>query len=147
SLGQSSRTKSVVPEPGNERAPLSRPAESRPLSASISNNDFFPHAPKTVEEAKINNSAIEELICKYLLARGECTIRDTTQQIRLPFALCQHVVQSMKQDQVIGYVGQTHANDYICKLSEVGRERAKRFSDICSYFGSAPVSYQCYIDS
>lgn len=147
SLGQPARSKSASHESPGNPAPVSRPPGSKSPHVGDSSNDFVPYAPKTVEEAKISNSAIEELICKYLLARGECSIRDITAQVRLPFALCEHVVQMMKQDQVLIYIGQSHASDYLCKLSEVGRERAKRYSDICSYFGAAPVSYECYINS
>jgi predicted ATPase with chaperone activity len=37
-------------------------------------------------------------------------------------------------------------NDYICRLTEVGRERARRYTDMCSYFGAAPISFNDYVN-
>jgi len=110
-------------------------------------NSFVPLAPRSLQEARINNSAVEELVLKFLLARGESTVREITQQIRLPYAICEYAVNGLKQDQLVIYIGQAQANDYNCKLSDLGAERAKRYSDVCSYFGSAPVSYADYINS
>ena len=36
-------------------------------------------------------------------------------------------------------------NDYVYQLTDLGRERARRFMDHCTYFGSAPVSLMDYI--
>ena len=36
-------------------------------------------------------------------------------------------------------------NDYVYQLTDLGRERARRFMDHCTYFGSAPVSLNDYI--
>ncbi|MCI0364239.1 MAG: hypothetical protein L0219_10180, partial [Phycisphaerales bacterium] len=38
-------------------------------------------------------------------------------------------------------------NDYVYHLTDVGRERAKKFAEQCSYYGSAPVPLAAYIDS
>jgi predicted ATPase with chaperone activity len=38
-------------------------------------------------------------------------------------------------------------NDYVYQLTELGRERAKKFTEHCQYFGSAPVPLAAYIES
>ena len=38
-------------------------------------------------------------------------------------------------------------NDYVCSLTDLGRERARRHSMRCSYYGAAPVPIQQYRDS
>ena len=38
-------------------------------------------------------------------------------------------------------------NDFQYQLSELGRERARRYAQHCSYFGSAPVALKDYIAS
>ena len=38
-------------------------------------------------------------------------------------------------------------NDYVYQLTELGRERAKKFAEHCTYFGSAPVPLAAYIES
>jgi DNA replication protein DnaC len=112
-----------------------------------STGDFVPQAPRSYFEAGTNEALVEELVSKFLLARGEATIRQVEQQVKLPFALLEQVMTRMKSDQNLSYIGQAAANDYICKLSESGRERARRFSEICSYYGSAPVPFNAYTAS
>ena len=127
-----------VAEPGPS-SPEESPAES--------NVDYLPKAPKSMREAGVTDALIEELICKYLLAQGEASIRMIADQICLPFALVDSVVGRLKHEQVLGYIGQAAMNDYICKLTEVGRERGRRYSDLCSYFGATPVPFRQYVES
>lgn len=129
-------------------APASNPARSGlPTSVAAHSNEFCPRAPGSFPEAKLNPVIVEELICKFLLAKGESSVREISKQIKLPFGMCESIVQSLKMDQVVVYTGQAHANDYVCRLSEKGRELAKRFSDVCSYFGAAPVAFVDYVES
>jgi predicted ATPase with chaperone activity len=124
------------------------PARSVIPESKIPNDgEFCPRAPRTLAESGLTAASVEELICKFLLARGEATLREITHQIKLPFGQCEFVTQRMKQDQTLTYIGQAAANDYICRLSEIGREKAKRYSDLCSYFGAAPVPFKDYVDS
>lgn len=112
-----------------------------------SEEGFVPQAPKTVHEMGISETLLEELICKFLLSKGEATGRDISSQIRTPFAIVEGVLQRMKYDQLIAYIGQSTMNDYICKLSDKGRDRGRMYSDQCTYFGSAPVPLRDYIQS
>ncbi len=153
-LGSGGRTPPPTQAPASQLAKPSANAnqgvQSLPIrkqTGSIQDEVFCPRAPVTFADAKLNPSAVEELICKYLLARGESNVRDISKQIKIPFGLCEQVVQALKQEQVIAYTGQSHANDYLCKLSDAGRERAKRYSDLCSYFGAAPVAFSEYVES
>ena len=109
--------------------------------------DFLPEAPTSLRQAGLSEAMMEELICKYLLAKGEASIRDICDQVAMPFNLVEQVVTALKAEQVLGYIGQAAMNDYICKLSELGRARARRYSDSCTYFGAAPVAFQDYVDS
>ena len=117
---------------------LGLPTESAPSS-------FTPMAPTDQYESGISETMVEELICKYLLAKGEASQRDITSQVRLPFAMIENTIVRLKQEQILGYVGQATMNDYVCKLTETGRERALRYNRICTYFGSAPVTLNDYI--
>ena len=53
----------------------------------------------------------------------------------------------MKHDRLVGHKGAAMANDYVYQLTELGRERAKKFAEHCTYFGSAPVPLEDYIHS
>jgi hypothetical protein len=109
--------------------------------------NFFPPEPRTWEEAGVNESLVEEIVSKFLLARGEATIRDISEQVALPFPMIETLVSRMKSEQLLGYIDQAAMNDYVCKLTEAGRSRSKRYSDFCTYFGATPVPYRDYITS
>ena len=115
--------------------------------ALADNNTFIPREPTTLEEAKISNALVEEIVCKFLMARGEASIREISEQVCLPFNIIDDIIVRLKSEQVLGYVNQAAMNDYICRLTEMGRDRTQRYSDMCSYFGSAPVSFNDYVDS
>jgi predicted ATPase with chaperone activity len=138
----------TIAEGGGETIPDSNSPTTVP-SNPISQDcfDFAPVAPKTFKEAGISDTVVEELICKFLLAIGEATGRQITDQVKLPFHLVEQVLNRLKHEQLIGYVGQATMNDYICKLTDAGRERGKRFNDFSTYFGSAPVTLEDYIAS
>jgi predicted ATPase with chaperone activity len=82
-----------------------------------------------------------------LFARGEASGREIAGQIRLPFGLIETLLRQMKQEQTVGYKDATQMNDYVYVLTELGRERGRRYMNDCSYFGSATVSLQDYIQS
>ena len=114
--------------------------------AADDRNKFWPDEPKNLAESKVSISMMEELICKFLLARGETTIRQIANQVGMPFHIVEEIVIRLKQEQVLGYID-SQMNDYVCKLTDVGRERAKRYSEFCSYFGAAPVHFSDYVGS
>ena len=109
--------------------------------------NFFPREPKTLASAKLSGAMLEELICKYLLAKGEASMRAISTQVAVPFHLVEEQIVRLKQEQIVAYIDSASMNDYICKLTEAGRARATRYSDLCSYFGSAPVAFDDYVAS
>lgn len=125
------------------------PETSQKAERSFVDDDgnFFPPEPRNWVEAGVNESLVEEIISKFLLARGEATIRDICNQVALPYVMIESLVARMKSEQLLGYIDQAAMNDYVCKLTESGRSRAKRYSDFCTYFGATPVPYQNYVDS
>jgi MoxR-like ATPase len=90
---------------------------------------------------------LEELVIKFLMAKGESSIREISNQIGMAFAIIEKIIVRLKQEQLLGYVDQATMNDYICRLTEAGRDRGKRYSDSCTYFGSAPVDFGDYVNS
>jgi hypothetical protein len=114
---------------------------------AVDSEEFVPVEPKTFREAELTDSEVETLILKYLLSRGDATGRDVADQTKLPFILVDELLRQLKQDQLLVYKSSTALNDYVCQLTDVGRERARRYSAHCTYFGSAPVSLKDYIAS
>jgi len=109
-------------------------------------NRFWPKEPETMAEAGISAAAVEEIIVKYLLAVGEATIRAIATQVAMPFALVEEIVFRLKQEQQLAFID-SQMNDYVCKLTDTGRDRGRRYSDFCSYFGAVPVAFNDYVDS
>jgi predicted ATPase with chaperone activity len=110
-------------------------------------DDYLPLQKNSLAEMDLSESSVEELVTKYLLNRGDATGRAIANQVRLPFIILDTMLRRMKEDQIVVYRGAAAMNDYVYQLTEIGRERAKRLVEHCTYFGSAPVSLEEYVDS
>lgn len=110
-------------------------------------NTFVPIEPESFRKAGLTDSEVEALILKFLLARGDASGRDIAEQVKLPFVLVDELLRGTKNDQLVGHRGSAPMNDYLYQLTDIGRERARRYSQHCTYFGSAPVSLKNYIES
>jgi len=123
---------------------VSAPAQF--LRADSVADPFIPRAPKTLQEARLNETEIETLILKCLLVRGQVTGRDLSEQVKLPFSLVSDQLRRMKQENLVTYKSST-LNDYLCELTATALDRARRQYERSSYFGSAPVLYRDYLVS
>lgn len=108
---------------------------------------FIPREPKTFAEANLTETQVEQLILKFLFGRGEVSGRGIAEQICLPFGMLEGLLHRLKQEQLVAYKDATAMNDYVYVLTELGRERGRRFLNDCSYCGSATVSLGDYIHS
>lgn len=108
---------------------------------------FTPIEPASFVAAQLKESEVEALVLKFLLARGDATGRDISDQIKLPFVLVGDLLREMKNSQLVVHRGSAPMNDFQYQLSDLGRERGRRYSQHCTYFGSAPVSLGEYIAS
>jgi len=121
------------------------PAEAR---EELHAGDLFtPVEPCTFDEAQLTDSEVEALILKFLLARGDATGREIADQVKLSFVPIDGLLRRMKHEQLVVHRGAAPMNDFQYQLSDLGRERARRLSQHCTYFGAAPVSLNDYIDS
>ncbi len=134
----------VPPQPeSSPLSPLLQELNAHPDSPE--KNEFVPVSPRNLNEAKLSDSLVEELTLKFMLARGDVSIRQISDQIKLSYAICEQLVYRLKTEQLISFTNQAHIGDFLCRLSEQGRDRAQRHSAACSYFGSAPVAFQDYV--
>ena len=114
---------------------------------TANSHDFLPLEPTSFREARLSDSEVEALILKFLLARGDAAGRECADQLKLPFLLLEELLRRMKQDQWIVHRSAAPMNDYVFQLTDLGRERARRHSEHCTYFGAAPVHLKDYIAS
>jgi predicted ATPase with chaperone activity len=136
---------SAIDDPG-PATPLAPVRRETPVVSEL-DAEFFPEEPLTLAQSKVSESMMEELITKFLMAKGEASIRQISHQVGMAFSIVEKIIVRLKQEQLLGYVDQATMNDYLCRLTEAGRERAKRYSDSCTYYGSAPVDFNDYVDS
>jgi len=132
------------------QSPEQQPENQKELQPPVGTEPvepFIPVEPESFEEADLTGSEVEALILKYLLARGDAAGRDIAEQVKLPFVLIDELLRQMKNDRLVGHRGSAPMNDYRYELTDVGRERGRRYSAHCTYFGAAPVSLRDYIPS
>lgn len=123
-------------------------AATTPGSANFeSPNEYFPPEPISFREARLPESEVESLVLKFLLARGDASGREVSEQVKLPFGLIEELLRQMKQEQLLVHRGSAPMNDYQFQLTDLGRERARRLAEHCTYFGSAPVHLDDYVQS
>ena len=116
-------------------------------SPKESSNEFFPLEPATFAEANLSDGFVEGLLLKYMLSCGTATGRQCADQVAMPFKLIDELMLQMKTDQLVVYRGSAMMNDYTYQLTDMGRERARRLAEHCTYYGSAPVTLKEYVDS
>lgn len=127
--------------------PAADPQPSPPKTETEDSALFYPPQPKSFKQAGVNDSQIEALVLKYLLSVGDSTGREICEQLKLPYLLMEPFLAQLKTDQLIGFVGQAAMNDYICRLTDNGRERARRHASSCTYYGATPVPIRDYVAS
>jgi hypothetical protein len=106
---------------------------------------FRPKAPETLEETGLSFEEVERLILKFLLAKGSGRGRGIANQVRLPFQIVDPMLKQLKQEQLVTFKGAAEMGDYDFAITDLGRERARRYTEECTYFGSAPVTLPDYL--
>ena len=115
-------------------APAAEPAE------------FWPRAPKSLQEARLSESDVDSLVLKFLLVRGQALGREVAEQLRLPFGPISELLRRLKTENLVTYKSAS-LNDYVCEPTAAALDRARRLYERSSYFGSAPVAFSDYLAS
>ncbi len=108
---------------------------------------FVPIEPDSFRAAGLTDSEVEALIVKFLLARGDAVGRDIAEQVKLPFLPVAQLLSEMKYGQLVVHRGSAPMNDFVYQLTDLGRERGRRLTQHCTYFGAAPVALRDYVAS
>ena len=108
---------------------------------------FHPRAPKSLRQTGLPRDLVESLVLKFLLNRGAASGREIHEQICLPFRVVDDFLRELKTEQLIGHRCSSGTNDYIWEMTVEGFERARRQSEVTTYFGAAPVTLKTYVDS
>ncbi len=125
----------------------STPTASRFRITGERNEPIVPVEVGSLQEAGISETLLEELVVRFLFSRGEATGRVISEQVKLSFRLVEPLLLRLKTQQLIAYAGATAVNDYVYVMTDAGRDRARRYLQKTTYFGSAPVQLRDYVES
>ena len=107
---------------------------------------FCPAAPTKITELDIPSSLAEDLLLRFLYAKGSICLRDLSMSLKFPFSVLHELFQQLRQKHFFEITGMD-GNDYIFTLSGTGRDMAEKRLAVSHYCGPAPVSMSSYIES
>jgi predicted ATPase with chaperone activity len=116
-------------------------------SEQVVEEAFRPKAPEVLADTGMTAEDVEKLILKYLLAKGTGSGRTISSRIRLPYQIVDPILKQLKQEQLVVFKGAAEMGDYDFAITDHGRERARRYSEECGYFGPAPVALADYLEA
>ncbi len=119
-------------------------AESR-LSSTVAP----PAPPTTIEETGLHPDTLAQLLLKTLVA-GEASGTGLAEKLRVPYSVLDALIQHARIEKLVEVRGTSGAGSagYRYMLTDLGRDRAGQFLDICRYVGPAPVplaQYNAYV--
>ena len=96
--------------------------------------------PATLAETGLHPDTLSQLMLKTLIA-GEASGTGLADKLRLPYSVLDAMLQHARVEKLIEVRGTagTGTAGYRYALTDLGRDRAGQFLDICRYVGSAPV--------
>jgi hypothetical protein len=106
---------------------------------------FRPLEPETLKQTGLTTEEVERLILKYLLQKGSALGRQIASQVCLPFNIIDPLLKQLKHEMLLAFKGAAAMGDYDYAITDLGRERARRYAEECTYFGAAPVSLKDYL--
>ena len=115
------------------------------LAVVLSEENFHPTLPRSLEETGLSGTLIESLVCKYLTTVGGSSGRGIAEHICLPFGILENLFQSLRTRQIMVHTGSAPLNDYYNSLTDQGRDRAQAWMKACGYIGPAPVPLADYV--
>jgi hypothetical protein len=117
-----------------------RPAEMEPRHNV---GPLLPKAPTTQEDLDIPILLAEDLILRMLYTKGTSSLLELSSTLKLSLPLVHSLFQDLRQKQLFEVTGM-EGNDYVFRLSGIGRDLAAKRFLISHYAGPAPVSLAAY---
>jgi len=108
-----------------------------------------PAPPNTLEETGLHLDTLSQLLLKTLIG-GEASGTGLSDKLRVPYAVLDSLIQHARVEKLVEVRGAagTGSAGYRYALTDLGRDRAGQFLDICRYVGPAPVPlahYNAYV--
>jgi hypothetical protein len=108
-----------------------------------------PPPPATIAESGLNPEVLAQLLLKTLIA-GEASGSRLADQLKVPYSLLDTLIQHARVEKLIEVRGTSGVGNagYRYMLTDLGRDRAQQYLDVCRYVGPAPVpltQYNAYV--
>lgn len=104
---------------------------------------YEPEAPDNLQDLDLPLTMVEDLILRYLYAKGASSISKLSDALKLSFSVIDAMFQQLRKRQLFEVTGM-EGNDYAFTLSGAGQEYAFNRFNVCHYTGPAPVSVKNY---
>lgn len=113
---------------------------------SMDMDTFIPRPPKSLDEAGVSSSLVEQLILKNLYFRGETTGRELARILGLQFSVIEAVVEFLKHGRLVEVKRASGIGSIssVFTCSETGRGRAREYLDNNQFLGPCPVPLRDY---
>ena len=126
-----------------------------PTSAALAQTSGFtaqptpPPPPATIADTGLHPDTLAQLMLKTLVS-GEASGTALSEKMRLPYSVLDSLIQHARVEKLVEVRGAsgTGSAGYRYILTDLGRDRAGQFLDLCRYVGPAPVSlaeYNAYV--
>lgn len=108
-----------------------------------------PAPPTSIEETGLHPDSLAQLLLKTLVA-GEASGTTLSDKLRVPYSVLDALIQHARVEKLLEVRGTSGAGSagFRYVLTDLGRDRAAQFLDICRYIGPAPVplaQYNAYV--
>jgi len=108
-----------------------------------------PPPPATIVESGLNPDTLSQLLLKTLIG-GEASGSGLADRLKLPYSLLEALVQHARVEKLVEVRGASGVGSagYRYVLTDLGRDRAQQYMDVCRYVGPAPVplgQYNAYV--
>ena len=108
-----------------------------------------PPPPTSIEETGLHYDSLAQLLLKTLVA-GEASGTGLAEKLRVPYSVLDALIQHARVEKLVEVRGTSGAGSagYRYILTDLGRDRAGQFLDMCRYVGPAPVplaQYNAYV--
>jgi len=105
--------------------------------------------PATIADAGIHPELLSQLLLKTLLG-GEASGSALADRLKLPYSLLEALVQHARVEKLVEVRGTSGIGTagYRYILTDLGRDRASQYMDVCRYVGPTPVplaQYNAYV--
>ena len=115
------------------------------LGSLLSDDNFWPTEPQSLEETGLSESFVETLIMKTVLVGGTLSGRIVSERMGLPFRVIEPMLDVLRTRKLVSHVRPAAFNDYYYSLTEAGQKRSHAYMTQCAYVGPAPVPLTDYV--